>query len=231
MINVYAPASDGNDTEAYVSDVLGFINGPIAAARTEMAWPSSAEFAQQENIPIGGRNPIGSSVKPSDAVDCLSGSGDINATAIELSYDHRGEPKGSPIATYDAAMGEFDTRKSCTGPKMGDSCDVFVATVYRKTVDKDFPCCEPSDMRNKLRKNSNYELIVDGYTSTASSDDLKPGDIMIHGGHVMIYVELADGTGKIASASACDRTSDHAGSVFFSDWRGSYDVIRWKGGG
>jgi hypothetical protein len=233
MISVYAPASDGNAPEAYVQDVLSFINGPIAEARNEMSWPSSAELARQESIPAGGRHPIGSDAGSSSgssySTNCAS-DGDINAMAIQLSYDHRGEYKGNPIAAYDDAMGEVNTRKACTGPKMGDSCDVFVATVYLKTVDKDFPCCVPTTMRVTLRSNSNYELVVDGYQTSASTANLQPGDIMILNGHIMMYVVLEDGSGKIASASSCSRTSDHAGGVYFSDGRGNYDVLRWKGG-
>jgi hypothetical protein len=229
MISVYAPASDGNAPEAYTQDVLSFINGPIAAARAEMKWPSSAELAKQENIPIGGRHPIGTKVEESSSANCVGG-GNLNATAIQLSYDHRGEPKNSPIADYDAAMSEVNTRVACTGPKMGDSCDVFVATVYRKAVDPDFPCCGTSGMRTKLRANNKYELVVDGYKSTASTADLQPGDILLVNGHIMMYVTLEDGSGKIASASYCDRTSDHVGPIYFSDGRGNYDVLRWKGG-
>jgi hypothetical protein len=229
MINVYAPVSAGNDTVAYVQDVLSFIAGPIAEARAEMSWPSSAELAKQENIPIGGRNPLGTKAAGQTSASCPSGD-DINAAAIGLSYDHRSEYKGNPIATYDAAMEEVKTRVACTGPKMGDSCDVFVATVYRKTVDPDFPCCGTESMRVNLRENSKYQLVVDGYHAKASSADLLPGDIMILNGHIMMYVELEDGSAKIASASFCKRTSDHAGNLYFSDKRGNYDVIRWKGG-
>jgi len=62
MISVYAPSSDGNDEAAYVSNVLSFINGPIKTAREEKGWPSSAELAKNENIPVGGQNPIGANI-------------------------------------------------------------------------------------------------------------------------------------------------------------------------
>jgi hypothetical protein len=231
MISVYAPSSDGNDVENYVSNVLGFISGPIAEARAEKGWPSSAELAQQENIPIGGRHTLGSKIDDSGAasISCLSGDENINSAAIELSYDHRGEARDNPIATYDAAMGEVGTRLFWTPPKMGDSCDVFVATVYRKTVDEDLHCCGPWVMRDILRADSRYELVVDGYQTIATTADLKPGDIMVNDKHIMIYVELEDGSGKIASASAKSRTSDHVGIIYFSSSGDNFDVIRWKG--
>jgi Mannosyl-glycoprotein endo-beta-N-acetylglucosaminidase. len=231
VIYIYAPPHE-NDTPRYISSVLSFIKGPIAEARAEMGWLSSGELAKQENIPIGGRHPIGTDTGSSTtetSTNCALG-GNVNSVAIQLSYDHRGEAKNNPIEAYDTAMGEVGTRVACTGPKMGDSCDVYVATVYRKSVDPDFPCCYTNNMRTRLRANDKYELVVDGYQTTASTADLQPGDIMILNGHIMMYVALQDGSFKIASASYCGRTSDHAGNIYFSDSRGSYDVLRWKGG-
>ena len=60
MINVYAPKEDGNDTEAYVANIEKYLNGSVKKAREEMGWPSSAELAANENIPIGGEESIGS---------------------------------------------------------------------------------------------------------------------------------------------------------------------------
>lgn len=62
MISVYAPASDGNDVSNYVSTVKGLIEGPIAEVRKEMGWKSSAELAKDEQIKVGGKTPLGSSV-------------------------------------------------------------------------------------------------------------------------------------------------------------------------
>jgi uncharacterized FlgJ-related protein len=63
MLSHYAPNSDGNNESSYKQDLLSFINGPIASVRTENGWLSSSELAKNENIAIGGRNPIGNSVK------------------------------------------------------------------------------------------------------------------------------------------------------------------------
>ncbi|MBR3169552.1 glucosaminidase domain-containing protein [Candidatus Saccharibacteria bacterium] len=62
MISHYAPSSDGNNEAVYVSNVEKFINGSIRVVRQEKGWPSSAELAARENIPIGGQYPIGSSI-------------------------------------------------------------------------------------------------------------------------------------------------------------------------
>lgn len=55
------------------------------------------------------------------------------------------------------------------------------------------------------------------------------GDVMILDGHIMMYITLPDGKGRIASASCGERTADHAAEPYFSDWRGNYYVFRWKG--
>lgn len=61
MIEVYAPTSDGNDTGEYKSVIYGLLEGDIKDVREEKGWPSSAELAKKENIPIGGTVPIGQS--------------------------------------------------------------------------------------------------------------------------------------------------------------------------
>jgi hypothetical protein len=230
VINIYAPASDGNNPTAYVQTILGFINGPIAEVRAEMGWPSSAELAQQEQIQIGGRHSIGTSVGEMDSEIVCQGNGSINETALELSYDYRGAAKDNPIAAYDSAMKEVNTRLACTGPKMGDSCDVFVATVLRKTVDDKAHCCGAARIKQYFRNNPDkYDMVVDGEARQATTEDLQPGDIMSSNGHVMIYVEREDGSFGIADASHCSRTADHTGDVYFT-WEGNFDVFRWKGG-
>ncbi|MBQ6375540.1 glucosaminidase domain-containing protein [Candidatus Saccharibacteria bacterium] len=59
FIMVYAPPKE-NDTSRYITSVISFIEGPIKTAREEMGWPSSEELAVRENIPVGGRHPLGS---------------------------------------------------------------------------------------------------------------------------------------------------------------------------
>ena len=60
FILVYAPPVE-NDTSRYITGVMSLLNGTIKQVREEMGWPSSEELAKNENIPIGGRHPLGSS--------------------------------------------------------------------------------------------------------------------------------------------------------------------------
>lgn len=171
-----------------------------------------------------------------DPCAASTSNGDITDTAILYSWP-KGDPNvGSynPKPEYLAAMKEVDNgtlnNNGCARDWDGASCDVFVATVYRKTVDPEFPCCGTSNMLANLKTNPKYEMVVDGSQRAATLDDLKSGDIMLLNGHIMMYVKLPDGTDRIASASCGERTADHAGNVYFNDSRGNYYVFRWKGG-
>ena len=77
MISHYAPSSDGNNEEAYVSKVEKFINGSIRAVREEKGWMSSAELAAEEKIAIGGQYPLGTSIAPGNTASEVDSEGFI----------------------------------------------------------------------------------------------------------------------------------------------------------
>lgn len=58
---------------------------------------------------------------------------------------------------------------------------------------------------------------------------MQPGDIMVLNGHIMMYVKRDDGTEGIASASIGSRTGEFNPGVYFSDWRGDYNIFRFTG--
>jgi hypothetical protein len=230
MLSHYAPSSDGNNEEAYLQDVMSFIKGPIAEMRTEKGWPSSAELAQKENIPIGGQNAIGSDVsKDSDATFNCDTTGDINATGVLLSWPDRTHSPNDPNPSYKTALNAEDgvgTRRQGDSCSIGgNSCDAFVATVMRYSgADKDFPCCGAASQLSYLSSHPDkYQEIP----NTGNAADLKPGDIRSRSGHIEMYVTLEDGSGRIASASHCDRTADHA-IGFYAD--SEYRIFRRVGG-
>lgn len=221
MVSSYAPSSDGNNEEAYASDVLSFISGPIEEVRSSMGWPSSAELAANENISIGGKHPIGSdlSSSPTNTVDpnCVGpGSGNINKTAIALSWPERAQPpRFDPNTAYHMALNAFNgvaTRKQGdTCSIRGDSCDAFIASVMRYSgADPGFPCCGAANQLNYLSNSKSYIEIP----NIGNPSNLLPGDIRSKGGHIEMYVVLPDGSGRIASASHCERTADHGISYY-----------------
>lgn len=232
MISVYAPDSDGNNGASYVSDVLGFINGPMAEVRAEKGWPSSAELAKKENITIGGKNALGSSVQSTDSSsssDCSTsaGNGNINKTAIDLAWPDRTHEMTDPKPAYTSALTSVGLN---TYPDqyvdIGASCDAFVATVMRYSgVDKDYQCCGTSAQLNYLSHSNKYQEIENLHNTS----NLQPGDIFILDGHTFLYIKLDDGSERVASASHGDRTADYAGNVYFSDYRGDYHIFRYKG--
>ena len=67
MISHYAPGSDGNNESSYVNMIMNLINGPIREVREEKGWLSSEEFAKENNIPIGGKHPLGQKVQASES--------------------------------------------------------------------------------------------------------------------------------------------------------------------
>lgn len=78
MIQSYCPASDGCDHQAYWETVSWGIKIADEVAK-QKGWPTSAELARQENIPIGGNYPVNGDIhKQIDAephslsVDCTN---------------------------------------------------------------------------------------------------------------------------------------------------------------
>lgn len=247
FIPVYAPSSDGNDVASYIATVESLINGPIQDEAKTQGWPTSADYAKQNNIPIGGQHPLDAGKPPSatgtpatssPACDSGAGNGSLNDTAITLSWPDRSHMPTDAKPEYKAALAATGVNKLGDSCSMGGySCDAFVATVMRYSgVDKDFPCCGTSTLAKYLDTSGKYTEIP----NTGSTDNLQPGDIMIvqskyfNGvekvGHIMMYVVLPDGSSKIASASHCNRTADHAGGVYYTQGGYSFHIYRWKGG-
>jgi hypothetical protein len=181
---------------------------------------------------------------------CSGGNINITDAATLFSWPPGNENVGTknPKPEYINGMktAGLNTTNNCASSYYSDSdgasCDMFVATVFRNTVDENFPCCGTNGVLQVLLGNqtsgypykdgfdhNNYELVVDGSKRSATTADLQSGDILILNGHVMMYVVLPDGRGVNASASCNERTADHARPIYFSDARGNYYVFRWKG--
>ena len=210
MISVYAPSSDGNNETAYVSDVLSFINGPIAEVRTEKGWPSSAELAKNENIAIGGQNPLGSSVTSSSSssttmTNCSTASvtgNKIVDTAVNLVYkdgdttdrpartDSAGNPVYLSTAYINAANWSSDTEYT--------DCGRFVGIVMRTSgADTSYPEVGTSTMLNYVKNSGKYNII----DFTGDISVLQPGDILVRNGHTALWIGLNEDNKKVAQAS------------------------------
>ncbi len=112
----YAPSSDGNDVPAYISGVLSLINGTIKDVREEMGWPSSEELAKQENIPIGGRHPFGTSGS-SSSDDSTSSEGGCTKITSSPDYNDSGyQARLSNLHDFSQVYSKFSSEKMCVLP-------------------------------------------------------------------------------------------------------------------
>ena len=153
------------------------------------------------------------------------GNGDINQTALDLSWPDRTHGVRDPKPEYTKALEEVGLNNyGDEWVKIGSSCDAFVATVMRFSgADPDIVCCGAANILNYLATHPDlYEEIP----NLDNSSNLQPGDIRARPSHVEIYVVDESGNGRIASASHGDRTADHARDFYANS---EYRVFRFKG--
>lgn len=152
------------------------------------------------------------------------GNGDLNSTALALSWPDRNHSITDAIAAYTSALSTVGL--SNYGDKfvqIGASCDAFVATVLRFSgLDPNVKCCGAANMLNYFANSSLYEEIP----NIGNTSNLQAGDIRAKPSHVEMYVIDENGNGKIASASYGDRTSDHAINYYADS---AYRIFRFKG--
>jgi Phage tail lysozyme/Peptidase family M23 len=161
---------------------------------------------------------------------CGAGNGNIVQTALSLAWDTPGHGKNRSDAkpSYQDAMPKYN---GATDYDPYSDCGVFVATVMVMSgVDKDYVRRLTTAQREYVRNSSKYVV----FENLNSVDQLKPGDVFVHGGHTFIYTgnyEGGDGeTYNAASASLGDHVPE-ATHVYFSDSRGHYTVARIKQAG
>ncbi|MBQ3445437.1 glucosaminidase domain-containing protein [Candidatus Saccharibacteria bacterium] len=234
VTNPYAYA-EAIKAAGYATDpnYVAKLNTLIAAVENrakERGWKSSAELAAlNSEMKINaaafseGEGGGGVYTAYSTCVFAAAGNGDINSTAIALSWDNRDHAPTDPKIEYRNAL--ESTGVSLLGDVCsmgGYSCDAFLATVMRYSdVDSEFPCCGAAMQLDYLASSPLYEEIP----NLGNTSNLRPGDIRASGSHVEIVVQLNDGTYKIASASHCDRTADHYDDYYAGE---NFRVFRRK---
>ena len=152
------------------------------------------------------------------------GNHDLNSTAINLSWPDSSHSPDDPKPEYKAALnttGVASLGDNCS--MAGKSCDAFVATALRYSgADENVPCCGAARM---LAYFASHPDLYEEIPNLGNSSNLQPGDIRAKPSHVEMFVLLPDGSTRIASASHCDRTADHARS-FYQD--SGYRIFRRK---
>lgn len=234
MISVYAPDSDGNNGASYLSDVLSFINGPISEVRTDKGWPSSAELAKKENIAIGGKNALGSSISSttsdsSSSINCSTASitgNKIVDTAISLVYKDGDTTDRAARTDQNKNLVYLNTAylnaANWSNDDMYTDCGRFVGTVMRTSgADTDYPEVGTSTMLNYVKSSDKYNII----SFTGDISVLQPGDILIRDGHTALWLGLNDDNKKVAQASLYTDYPEFKGSSSAADFANYSDPI------
>lgn len=230
---IYAQAikDAGYATDPNYVNKLNTLIAAIENRSAEKGWDSSQSLAtaHPEMLTNAANNASGSTTQGVISTNtCIaSGDGSINNTAIMLSWPDRSHSPDDPKPEYRTALqaqtdiSTLQVGDTCS--QVGKSCDAFVVTVLRYSgVDPNAPCCGAANLLNYFSSHSDlYEEIP----NIGNSSNMQPGDIRSSSSHVEIYVQLSDGSYKIASASHCNRTADHYGS-YYSD--SSYKIFRKK---
>ena len=220
----------------YINTANNYIQKIIAYAR-EKGWETSAELVRShpEMITNAERNAAGNTSSVTAASSrqftelCLNnkfltasenatleevtGSNNINQTAIALSWADRSHSVDDPRPTYKAALEKANlTTHSDHNVRRGSSCDAFVATVLRVSgADPEVVCCGAGNMLNYFASHpEKYQEIP----NLGNTSNLQPGDIRIDPTHVEIFVVINGTSGRIASASYGGRTADHASNFY-----------------
>lgn len=142
--------------------------------------------------------------------------------AISMSYPttaqskvSSGDPYGTSLAKpeYKAAKAKAMKEAGPDGmPTLYASCDRFVATVIKLTVDKNIPWGPTGTQAAYLASSPKWKQ----YTTKSQA---KPGDIWItkSDGHVMLYIGKVKGVDSTASASYMDRVAAIGPASYLSE--------------
>ena len=220
-------ASDPN----YVQKVGEYIKA-IENRAKEKGWQLSSSLPATNTSPLAAGDTGVASTPITTGASHLhvcntatSGNGDINQTALELSWPDRSHDVRDPKPSYTKALEEVGL--SSYGEewvRIGASCDAFVATVLRFSgADPDVVCCGAANM---LKYFATHPDLYEEIPNLDNSSNLQPGDIRVRPDHIELYVVDESGTGRIASASHGDRTADHARDFYANS---EYRVFRFKG--
>ena len=188
----------------YVSKLVPIVKA-IQNRAKEKGWTLSSSSVSDSSTNILVNHDACSSV--------TGGNGDLNSTALALSWADRNHALDDPNSAYKNALNAVGlSTYNDKFARIGASCDAFVATVLRYSgVDTNVPCCGAATMLNYFASHpEKYQEIP----NIGNSSNLQAGDIRASAKHVEMYVTDESGTGRIASASWGDRTADHANGYY-----------------
>ncbi len=210
MVPIYAPPEDNNDTVRYIELIKTFINGPITEVRQEMGWPTSAEYAKQENIPIGGAVGLDGEItsdSPTLAAVCGPEAGNLTSYVLAYAWPEYHAPNFlDMMPDYKEAVDRRLQQGKYVGggSHPGIDCGGFVTTLLQDSgFDPEYGGGGSVPTQHSYVKEQGWEIIND-------ISQLQPGDVAFNAdnSHTFVYVGNINGFGSvIASASYSGRTN------------------------
>lgn len=148
---------------------------------------------------------------------CLRGGGNVDTSdtielAVSMSYPtspeskvSSGDPYGKNIAKDEYIDAKEKAEKQTEPDPMKGlyaSCDRFVATVVRLTMDPEIPWGSTTEQQAYLSKSSDWEQYE-------KKSEAEPGDVWVTktNGHILLYLGDHEGKDTIAHASYLDRVA------------------------
>lgn len=213
MIHVYAPAGDNNDEGQYFNIVKQLIDGPIAEVRKEMGWPTSAEYAKQEGIKIGGSAGVKGKIPESSSnLNAVCGPENGNLISYVLAYAW---PEYHPPNYFDmmpdykdaVARRQKEGKYVGGGSHPGIDCGGFVTSLLQDSgFDPDY-----GGGGNVVTQ---YSYVTShGWKVIDDISELQPGDVAINSNksHTFVYVGEIDGFDSVIASASYSTTG--------SSWR------------
>lgn len=203
MIPIYAPPVE-NDTNLYIQQVKSLINGPIAEVRQEMGWPTSAEYAKMESIPIGGAVGIDNKITDDSSIltaICGPEAGNLTSYVVAYAWPEYHAPNFlDMMPDYKEAVDRRiqEGKYVGGGSHPGIDCGGFVTTLLQDSgFDPEYGGGGSVPIQHSYVKENGWRVIDD-------ISQLQPGDVAFNAGdsHTFVYVGNINGFGSvIASAS------------------------------
>lgn len=223
-----ALASAGfNDTSKSAHDYVEIFERKVESAGVP-AMEKRFAYADNflKNYSGNGGNYDGGSTGGSCLMDNNAGNGDYDTSdaiklAISIAYPTEDESwvksdiSGQDVATAGYKKAKAEAQKKAGAdpqPNLYASCDRFVATVIKLTMDKDIPWGSTTEQGNYLAKSKKWKQ----YTKKSEA---KPGDIWVTrtNGHIILYIGKYKGKDSIASASYTQRVGAIGPASYLND--------------
>lgn len=188
--NVQMSTSPSSPLSAGPEETVNYLKNSyelIKSGFTKSGHPNYGNPRSGGESPDGSSNSTNTNQQGGCSGDVISG--DVVEVALSFAWDTNGHGKEKSDAKpeYQKAMPKYN---GSTGTDEWSDCGVFIATVMVASgADPDYPKRGTLVQQPYLEQNSGpngkYEKIG---TTTMSTADLKPGDILINTGHTFMYV-------------------------------------------